>query len=85
VAELIDRPQVEASRVEREGVPVIDARVFAEAVQEDDGGPRVLGGPVPVVGLAFGWSMNGMSRLHQLGAARARLLRYRRKGSTVVA
>ena len=36
VAELIDGPQVDARRVERETEPVVDAGVFAEAVQEDD-------------------------------------------------
>ena len=50
MAELIHRPQVDARRVQREPVPVIQAAVLAEAVQEDHRGPRILGRPVPVVG-----------------------------------
>src|SRR5262245_53238550 len=50
VAELIDRPQVNACGVQREAIPVIDAGVLAEAVQEDDGRARLGGSPVPVVG-----------------------------------
>ena len=42
VAELVDRPQIDACGVEREAVPVVDARVLAEAVQEDDDGARLL-------------------------------------------
>ena len=38
VAELVDRPQVDARGVEREAVAVIEAGVLAEAVQEDDRG-----------------------------------------------
>ena len=53
MAELVDGPQVEACGVEREAVPVVDARVLAEAMQEDDGGAWLLGGPVPVVGPAL--------------------------------
>ena len=52
VAELVDRPQVDARGVEREAVAVVEAGVLAEAVQEDDGGPRLGGCPVPVVGAA---------------------------------
>ena len=47
--ELVDGPQVDARGVEREAVAVVDAGVLAEAVQEDDGGARLGGGPVPVV------------------------------------
>ena len=43
VTELVDGPQVDAGSVQREAVAVIDAGVFAEAVQEDDRGAR-LGG-----------------------------------------
>ena len=53
VAELVDGPQVDARGIEREAVPVVDAGVLAEAVQEDDGGPRLGGGPVAVVGPAL--------------------------------
>ena len=53
VAELIDRPQIDACGVEREAVPVVDAGVLTEAVQEDDSGAWFLGGPVPVVGPAL--------------------------------
>ena len=53
VAELVDRPQVDARGVEREAVPVVDAGVLAEAMQEDDDGARFLGRPVPVVGPAL--------------------------------
>ena len=52
VPELVDGPQVDACGVEREAVAVVDAGVLAEAVQEDDGGARLGGGPVPVVGPA---------------------------------
>ena len=52
VAELVDGPQVDACGVQREAVPVIDAGVLAEAVQEDDGRAWLGGGPVPVVGAA---------------------------------
>ena len=52
VAELVDRPQVDAGGVECEAVPVVDAGVLAEAVQEDDDGAWLGGGPVPVVGTA---------------------------------
>jgi hypothetical protein len=49
VAELVDRPQVDAASVEREPVPVVEPDVLAEPVQEDDGNGRVGGGPVPVI------------------------------------
>ena len=52
VPELVDRPQVDAGGVEREPVAVVHAGVLAEAVQEDDGGAGLGGGPVPVVGAA---------------------------------
>src|SRR4029077_3332256 len=52
VAELVDGPQVDTGRVEREPVAVVDAGVLAEAVQEDDGSARLGGRPVPVVGAA---------------------------------
>ena len=42
VAELVDRPQVDSRGIEREAVPVVDAGVLAEAVQEDDDGARFL-------------------------------------------
>src|SRR5262245_26899050 len=54
VAELIDRPQVDARGVQREAVPVIDAGVLAEAVQEDDGRAGLGRSPVPVVGAPLG-------------------------------
>jgi hypothetical protein len=50
MAELVDRPQVDACGIEGEAVPVIDAGVFAEAVQEDNDGARLARGPVAVVG-----------------------------------
>ena len=49
VAELIDGPQVDARRVERETEPVVDAGVFAEAMQEDDRDLGLRDRPVPVV------------------------------------
>src|SRR5215470_5426793 len=67
VAELVDGPQIDARGVEREAVPVIDARVLTEAVQEDDGGTRLGGGPVPVVGAAL-WVID---ERHAMTAARA--------------
>src|SRR5919107_750821 len=54
VAELVDGPQVDARRVEREAVAVVDAGVLAEAMQEHNRGPRVGSGPVAVVGAALG-------------------------------
>src|SRR5205085_170091 len=54
VPELIDCPQIDASSVQREAVPVVEAGVLAEAMQEDDGCAWLGGGPVPVVGAAFG-------------------------------
>src|SRR5689334_8848828 len=53
MAELVDGPQVESCGVEREAVPVIDAGVLAEPVQEDDGRARLGGSPVAVVGPAL--------------------------------
>lgn len=38
VPELVDRPQVDARGVQSKAVAVIEAGVFAEPVQEDDGG-----------------------------------------------
>ena len=67
VAELVDRPQVDARGVECEAVAVVEAGVLAEAVQEDDGGPR-LGGR-PSAGSRRGpssVSRKGMLRLHQV-------------------
>ena len=52
VPELVDGPQVDACSIEREAVPVVDTGVLAEAVQEDDCGAGLFGGPVPVVGAA---------------------------------
>ena len=45
MAELVDRPQVDARGVEREAVPVVDAGVLTEAVQKDDDGARILRPP----------------------------------------
>ena len=53
VAELVDRPQVDAGGVEREAVAVIEAGVLAEAMQEDDRGAGLGSCPVPVVRAAL--------------------------------
>ena len=49
VAELVDRPQVDTCGIEGESIPVVEAGVFAEPVQEYHRGPRVGDAPVPVV------------------------------------
>jgi hypothetical protein len=53
MAELVDRPQVDVGGIEREAVPVINAGVFAEAMQEDDDGTRLGRSPVAVLGSAL--------------------------------
>jgi len=49
VPELVDRPQVDAGSIEGETVPVVEAGVFPEAMQEDHRGAWVGDSPVPVV------------------------------------
>jgi hypothetical protein len=76
MTELVDGPQIEAGRVQREAVSVVDARVLTEAVEEDDGGPWLLGGPMAVVSPAL-WVIDER-HAHDCSrwcAARARLRR----------
>src|SRR6201999_1842386 len=66
VAELVDGPKVDASGVQGEAVPVVEAGVLAETVQEDDGGARLGCSRVPVVGAAT----RVLDELHPTTAAR---------------
>ena len=49
VAELVDRPQVDACGIEGESIPVVETGVFTEPMQEYHRSPRICGGPMPVV------------------------------------